>query len=166
MIETSSLLKMDCYRFIVIAMLREIATDLWVAEQPLRYWGIEVGTRMTLIRLQSGELVIISPIQVASMATIQGLGPVRYIIAPNLYHHLYVGELQRQCPDAQLLAVPGLEAKRPELRIDAYLDSPGHLEHQVRYQPFRGFRTLDFSGPQFLNEVVIRIFTQLPQTSG
>ncbi|MGB7412844.1 MAG: DUF4336 domain-containing protein [Thermosynechococcaceae cyanobacterium] len=135
-------------------MLREIATDLWVAEQPFRYWGVDVGTRMTIIRLQSGELVVISPIQMESLAAIHELGPVRYVIAPNLYHHLYIAEFQRRCPEAELLVVPDLAAKRSDLKIDACLDKAGHLQDQVSYLPFRGFRILDFSGPKLLNEVV------------
>ncbi|MCC5657308.1 DUF4336 domain-containing protein [Nostoc sp. XA010] len=43
-------------------MLKAIDTDLWVAEQPLKYFGLEVGTRMTVIRLTSGKLMVISPI--------------------------------------------------------------------------------------------------------
>lgn len=135
-------------------MLRELATDLWVAERPFHYWGIDVGTRMTIIRLQSGELVVISPIPTESMADIQALGSVRYIIAPNLYHHLYTEEFQQQYPEAKMLAVRGLAAKRPNLRIDVYLENSGHLQHQVQYLPFRGFRILDLNGPQFLNEIV------------
>lgn len=135
-------------------MLRELAPDLWIAEQPFQYWGLDVGTRMTIIRLQSGELVVISPIAIESLADIEALGPVSFIIAPNLYHHLYAEALQQQYPDAQLLAVQGLEVKRPDLRIDAYLEHHSDLQNQVQYLPFRGFRILDFSGPQCLNEIV------------
>ncbi len=28
-------------------MLRQVERNIWVKEQPLKYWGIEVGTRMT-----------------------------------------------------------------------------------------------------------------------
>jgi hypothetical protein len=51
-------------------MFREIDRNIWVGEQPLRYFGLSVGTRMTVIRLTSGELVVISPIQ-PNNATIQ-----------------------------------------------------------------------------------------------
>ena len=30
--------------------LRKLATDLWVADRPQRFFGLEVGTRMTVIR--------------------------------------------------------------------------------------------------------------------
>ncbi len=52
-------------------MLREIDTNIWVAEQPLRYFGLNVGTRMTVIRLANKELAVISPIQVDDPITAQ-----------------------------------------------------------------------------------------------
>ena len=36
--------------------LRAVDTDLWVAEQPQRFMGLQLGTRMTAIRL-GDELV-------------------------------------------------------------------------------------------------------------
>lgn len=45
-------------------MLKEVDTNIWVAEQRLKYWGLEVGTKMTVIRLKNGEIVVISPIKV------------------------------------------------------------------------------------------------------
>lgn len=43
--------------------LVELAPDLWVATQPLRFLGLEVGSRMTVVRLPSQKLVLISPIE-------------------------------------------------------------------------------------------------------
>ena len=43
--------------------LVSIADDIWIAFQPQKFFGLEVGTRMTIIRLSSGELILISPIQ-------------------------------------------------------------------------------------------------------
>ena len=44
------------------APLRRLATDLWVAERPQRFFGLEVGTRMTVIRLADGSLLLHSPV--------------------------------------------------------------------------------------------------------
>lgn len=70
-------------------MLRAIDADLWVAEQPLKYFGLEVGTRMTVIRLNDGKLMVISPIcpEEKVIHQLNQLGKVSYIVAPNLYHH-------------------------------------------------------------------------------
>ena len=80
--------------------LIEIATDLWVATQPLRFIGLEIGSRMTVVRLPSQELVLISPIELdeSGYQQLDQLGPVRHIIAPNLFHHLSVGSVQSSLP--------------------------------------------------------------------
>lgn len=71
-------------------MLKAIDTDLWVAEQPLKYFGLEVGTRMTVIRLTSGKLMVISPIEMddATINELNQLGEVIYIVAPNFIIYL------------------------------------------------------------------------------
>ncbi len=37
--------------------------SLWVAQIPLRTYGLEIGTRMTVCRLSSGDLWVHSPIK-------------------------------------------------------------------------------------------------------
>ncbi len=112
-------------------MLKAIDTDLWVAEQPLKYFGLEVGTRMTVIRLTSGKLMVISPIEMddATINELNQLGEVIYIVAPNLYHHLFVADFKLCYPHAKLWAVSGLERKRPDLQID-YIISDRSI-HQI-----------------------------------
>jgi hypothetical protein len=80
--------------------------------------------RMTALVLADGGVALISPIPIddALASRIAALGPVRYLIAPNLLHHLYLGAASARYPDARVLAPAGLAAKRPELRIDAMLD--------------------------------------------
>ena len=43
-------------------MLRRLGNDIWVAERPQRFYGLEVGTRMTVLRLADGSLLLHSPI--------------------------------------------------------------------------------------------------------
>ena len=44
-------------------VLETLVTDsLWVAQIPLRTYGLEIGTRMTVCRLSGGDLWIHSPI--------------------------------------------------------------------------------------------------------
>jgi hypothetical protein len=78
-------------------MLRAIDTDLWVAEQPLKNFGLEGGTRMTVIRLNQDRLVIIAPIQLQDemIDQINQLGNVSDIIAPNLYYHLFLNQCKQ-----------------------------------------------------------------------
>ncbi|PSB60686.1 hypothetical protein C7B79_24845, partial [Chroococcidiopsis cubana CCALA 043] len=77
-------------------MLREIDRNIWVGERQLKFLGLEVGTRMTVIRLDNGELIIISPSDVDEtiIQQINALGHVTTIIAPNCYHHLFLNNFK------------------------------------------------------------------------
>lgn len=137
-------------------MLRQIDNNLWVAEQPFKYWGLEVGARMTVIRLESG-LMIISPIKPDEQIIHQlnKIDKVAYIIAPNLYHHLFISEFQLIYPSAKLIIPKGLNIKLPKLDFAQLLnDNNGSLENQVDYLLIDGFKILDISGASTLNEYV------------
>ncbi len=104
-------------------MLDSIAKDVWVATSPLVFFGLHLGTRMTVVRLSSGELWVHSPTPLArERARIETLGEVRHIVAPNLYHHLFVKEWQTAYPKATLHAPAGIARKRPDLRVDVGLE--------------------------------------------
>ena len=138
-------------------MLRPIDVNLWVAEQSLRYYALNVGTRMTVIRLADRHLAVISPIQVTHELEHQlnELGTVRYVIAPNLYHYQFAAQFKALYPMAELWAAPGLGFKQPGLPIDRIIQR----QHQsfvagLDYLFFDGFRTLGFTGAATLNECV------------
>lgn len=138
-------------------MLREIDKNIWVAEQPLKYLGVDVGTRMTLIRLGTGELIVISPIQVDNdtINQINAIGDVSYIIAPNLYHHLFASSFKAIYPKAKLWAAPGLESKKSDLPIDKVISvNEKSILNQVEYLLFDGFKVFDLKGYSLLNECV------------
>lgn len=138
-------------------MLREIDTDIWVAEQPFRYFGLSVGTRMTVIRLESRELVVISPIQANDelVNQLNKLGSVSHIIAPNLYHYLFASGFKALYPDATFWAVPGLELKKPDLAIDRCIEkTEDSLWKELDFVFFDGVKTLGLSGFDRLDECV------------
>ncbi|KPK66607.1 MAG: hypothetical protein AMS21_01380 [Gemmatimonas sp. SG8_38_2] len=103
--------------------LEPFADGVWVAHAPQKLLGWQLGTRMTVLRLADGSLLIHSPIELdqALKSEIEALGPVGHIVAPNLFHHLYVGGAASAFPDAKLHGARGLRKKRPDLRFDAVL---------------------------------------------
>ncbi len=103
--------------------MHQLHEDLWVTEAPLRFFGLEVGARMTVVRLPDGTLLLHSPIGAAPelVREVEALGPVAYLVAPNLFHHLYVGEWARACPDAEVHVAPGLDEKRSDLSVAGVL---------------------------------------------
>lgn len=128
-------------------MLRALSEELHVLEVPLRMGGLELGGRMTVVRLPGGGLWIHSPVRLepATRAAVEALGPVRYLVAPNLMHHVHLGAWAEAYPRARVLAPPGLRRKRPELRIDGELtDTPEPGAAAVLSQQWmRGMPKLD-----------------------
>ena len=128
-------------------IVREIDTDIWVTEALQRFLGAEVGTRMTVIRLADGSLFVHSPIHLDDeiRAALDRIGPVRHIVAPNRYHHLYAADYPRNYPQAKLYAAPGLETKRRDLQFDAILsdEAPAAWRGQIDQLVFRGFPPLN-----------------------
>ena len=122
--------------------LRALAPDLWVVDRPQRFFGLSVGTRMTVMRLADGSLMLHSPIALDDRVRheLDALGPVRFVVAPNRVHHLYAGDVAPSYPEARLWIGPGLEVKRPDLRYVAILDdeAPAEWRGQVDQVFFRG----------------------------
>ncbi len=138
-------------------MLKEIDEDIWVADAPFKYFGLSVGTRMTVVRLANQELAVISPIQIdnATSLELDKLGTVSHIIAPNLYHYQFAADFKVLYPKALFWATSGLEVKKPELPIDRTINSNADsFPSELQYVLFDGFKTLGLTGFDSLNELV------------
>src|SRR5688500_4239258 len=98
-------------------MLTRWADDVWTDSRPMRFFGVETGTRMTIVRLSGGGLFVVSPVALdaSTKAEVDALGTVAAVVAPSLFHHLSVGAWMEAYPRATFAACPGLEWKRPDL---------------------------------------------------
>jgi len=107
--------------------MQQLDTDLWISDAPLRFFGLEVGARMTVVRLPGPKLLLHSPIEPTAelVEEVQALGPVTYLVAPNCLHHLFVGKWHERFPEAEVFVAPGLQEKRSDLKIAGVLgDTP------------------------------------------
>jgi len=97
--------------------LARLADDLFVADGPERVAGLNIGTRMTVVRLAGGRLLLHSPIPHAPAleAALAEIGRVAFLVAPSKVHHLWLGPWADAHPDATLVAAPGLREKRRDL---------------------------------------------------
>lgn len=112
-------------------MLTRFAKDIWTLDgEALTVMGFDYPTRCTVIRLEDNTLVVISPtgLNGQTQAQIGALGPVTHLIAPNMFHHMFLTDWQKAYPNASLFGLAGLQAKRPDLRIDGLLDD-GPIEN-------------------------------------
>ena len=99
------------------------AEDVWTVSVPHRYLGLHLGTRMTVLRLPDGTLWLHSVVAVDDILgdEIQALGPVRHLVLPDLYHHVYATDAIQRWPAAGVYAPAAMRQKLPGLRIDAEL---------------------------------------------
>ncbi|MGV8995372.1 MAG: DUF4336 domain-containing protein [Parvibaculaceae bacterium] len=103
-------------------MLKEFGPGIWTASGPdvIAYAGFHYPTQMALIRLVNGDLFVWSPTELnpALRASVDALGPVRHIVAPNSLHHLSIPSWQHAYPNAKTYAAPTLRDKRKDIAFD------------------------------------------------
>ena len=77
-------------------------------------------TRMTVVQLKSGELLLHSPIafDAALAKHLQSMGTIRHLVSPNQFHYAHVGEWSRAFPDALTWASPGVRQRARARGID------------------------------------------------
>ena len=108
-------------------MLRQLDDEIWVVDHPFRTFGLQIGTRSSVIRLADGSLFLHSPgpLSVSLAKQMDELGPVRCIVAPNRFHHLFIAETARAYQAAGVYLAPGLAQKRRDLSYNGELaDEP------------------------------------------
>jgi len=110
--------------------LKEYIKDqIWILEYPVRFAGMDIFGRTTIIRLENGDLIVHDPCKIddSTKGEIDEIGKVKYIIAPGSYHYLFVTDFQKKYPNAETFICPGLERKRPDIKFDWILgNKPDH----------------------------------------
>ncbi|NPU12709.1 SDR family oxidoreductase [Bradyrhizobium sp. 83002] len=108
--------------------LRPVADNLWIIDAGrISAAGLPLPVRMTVIRLSSGDLLLHSPTRFshALREELEQLGPIKYLLAPNVAHWMFLPDWQAALPNARLYAAPGLadrrQIRRSRLRIDREL---------------------------------------------
>ena len=124
--------------------LREVCPGLHVAEAKQRFYGLEVGARMTVIQ-NNGALFVHSPIAIPPSELAHLVTPGQ-VLAPNLLHHLYIGPWIDAGYEGW--AAPGLPEKRKDVHFHGVI-TPG-------VQPFgEDIEVLPMTCFAMTNEVVV-----------
>jgi AcrR family transcriptional regulator len=111
-----------------LRLLRPFGDELWIADGPtVRFYGMPLPTRMTVVRLPDDQLWLHSPVQASPelLREVSLLGTIRHLVAPNHFHHLALKPWISAHPMATLHIAPGLKRKRPDLTAHTRLtDAP------------------------------------------
>jgi len=132
-------------------MLTRLDENLWTMEGgPISFLGFPYMLRMVLIRLGEGSLWIHSPIKISPKLceSVDEIGPVRCLVSPNRYHHLFLQEWATEYPDAKLFGTADLLRKRRDIPF------AGALCNQPEAAWAEDIDQCRFSGSFFWNEIV------------
>ncbi|AEO65169.1 uncharacterized protein THITE_2047627 [Thermothielavioides terrestris NRRL 8126] len=99
-----------------VMVIRDVAPNVVTFSVPfLRFGRFPIGGRGTLVRLTSGALAVFSPVALtdAARAKVAELGgDVRYLVATDIEHHIFLSEWAAAYPGAKLVGPEGLPEKR------------------------------------------------------
>lgn len=103
-----------------LGRLVSFADGVWLCRAPVKFLGMRLTSTMVVLRLGDGSLLLHSPVALTPerRAEVEALGRVAHLYAPDLFHHLRIGEWAAVFPAARVHAPRGLARKRPDLRID------------------------------------------------
>jgi len=112
-------------------MLKKFTDNIWTFDHDFKYYGIEIGTRMTVVDFSgNGDLLIHSPVKPTEIVKQQlnEIGSVKAIVAPNRWHHLHVNPFREFFHEAKLYGASGLEKKRTDVAFDGIIEDEKEYE--------------------------------------
>lgn len=124
-------------------MLTPVVADrIWALERPVWFSGARLRVRTTIVRLEDGSVLLHTPAPPTDALAEQllALGPVRWLVVPNRWHHLGAPAAAARFPEAKLVAPASALANNPTLRLDLDLhETPlGELVPELEALPLRG----------------------------
>jgi hypothetical protein len=151
-------------------MLQQHHEDLWTSRCLLSLGAVCLSRQMVIARLPDGGLWLHSPNEPtpAMQEALKPLGPVAWLVAPNCFHHRWLGKWKTLYPEATLIGAQGLAAKRSDLTFDAALGehSPeawgGAIESLVTEGASKLNEVVFFHGPSRTLVLTDFVFNQSP----
>lgn len=122
---------------------KPVAANIGIVDGPLEYMSIAgvrlplgFPTRMTVVRLNNGELLLHSPVAFDTKLAgqLQAMGSIRHLVSPNQFHYAHIGEWSRAFPNAVTWASPHVRARARARGIDVRFNNDLGTEAPVYWQ--------------------------------
>lgn len=122
---------------------------VWLLERPVWFSGVRQRVHTTVLRLEDGGLLLHSPAPLtdALVEQLNGIGPVRWLVVPNCFHHLGTPAAALNFPGARVVAPASALRRNRALRAHAEIARIGELVPE--------FEALPLEGVPFLDETVL-----------
>ncbi|KAK4674067.1 hypothetical protein QC763_117250 [Podospora pseudopauciseta] len=105
-----------------VMVIRDLTPNVAIFSVPFSRFGkIPIGGRGTAVRLTSGSIAVFSPVALteATKAKIASWGgQVKYLVATDIEHHIFLSEWKKAYPAAKLIGPEGLPEKRLKVKND------------------------------------------------
>jgi len=103
-------------------VIRSLNSSITIFSKPFSRFGIfRIGGRGTVVKTRANNLLVFSPVALTPLvkAKIEDLGAqVKFLVAPDYEHHLFIGEWKKAYPQAVVIGVEGLPDKRKDVNFD------------------------------------------------
>jgi hypothetical protein len=102
------------------ALTTVVADRIWSLERPVWFSGARLRARTTVVRLDDGSLLLHTPAPPTDdlAAQLRTLGPVRWLMVPNRWHHLGAPAAAARFPEAKVLGPASARSRNKALRLD------------------------------------------------
>jgi hypothetical protein len=142
-----------------INLLKQVDEDIWIVDgsivQMAMYGAlVPFPTRMTIVRLSTGDLWCHSPTELTPelKAQIDSLGSLRHLISPNKIHYAHISAWTSAYSEAIAWASPGVRDRAAQQKIAVDFDAD--LEDEPPHEWVADLDQLIFRGGRFMEEVV------------
>lgn len=98
-----------------VMVIRDVTPSITTFSVPfLRFGLMKVGGRGTVVKMKTGSLAVFSPVALTPdvKAKVSSMGTMKYIIAPDMEHHIFVTTWAKEYPNAEVIGMEGLPEKR------------------------------------------------------
>jgi hypothetical protein len=115
---------------------------IWIMDRPVWFGGVRLRARTTVVRLDDGGVLLHTPAPPTDVLAeeLRALGPVRWLVVPNCWHHLGAPAAAARFPDAQVVG-PASALHRNEalkLHVDIHDAQFGEQVPELEALPLRG----------------------------
>jgi len=121
--------------------VQQLAENVWILKYPLKLLGFDGGRTVTVVRLQSGKLVIHStaPFTDEDVSQIHALGEPAWMLDATLFHDTFAAEGRNAFPAVRYLAPPGF-APRSGIATEPLTPPPPEWAGELEVLPLAGMK--------------------------